>query len=556
MNFLGSLIKIAVFSGTYPDDEDLARARALHIIVWTLFAVGALTVALAPLVPGSGPYFRFLVAVCALYLVGSGLLFLNARGKTRLASFLFVVSSSALVTWLALTAGGVSASAVNWYVIIVAATGLLLGETAGFLAAGLVSALSLALVILELTGHLPSDLVIHSPIFLWFGVILSVVGIACVQYLAARMVREALSRVRKELQERGKREALFRAVVDNSYDAVVLLDVERHLKYVSPSFLRIGGYAPSEIEETYGPMYTHPDDRALTESMFRDALESPGTSHSLEYRVRHKQGHWIWLEVRATNLLNDPHVQALVLNVRDITDRKRSDDALQDSMEQLHALSAELEHAREQERKTTAREVHDELGQILTAIRMGVEKAGRRDATESATPDGGMGSLLHLVDQGIHAVQRIAARLRPGVLDDLGLLPAMEWRVEEFQKQSDIICSLSLPDTEPAIDEERSTALFRILGELLTNVARHAKATRIAVTLFENPQEFTMSVVDDGVGMAVGVPEGPHAFGFKGIKERLYPFGGHIAVQSGSEGGTEVVIHLPRVDRTSRQSHG
>jgi PAS domain S-box-containing protein len=674
--FIASL-RQAAFSDVFPDHEADERARAVCVIVWTLIAVGTLMLVLAPFVRGSGPFVRLLLPVCLLYLLGAGLLVLNAKRKTRLASILLVLGSAVVVTWLAWTGGGMRASAVFWYVIVVAFAGLLLGEIAGFAAAGFVSLLALGLVIVELTGNLPPDPVTHSPQLLWFGLLWAVIAIASVQFLAARTVKAALSRTRKEYLEREKSEALFRAVVENSYDSLVLLDVNRLIKYISPSFSRIGGYDPQDLAQKYGPQYTHPDDQALTESKFQEALRSPGASLSVEYRIRHKDGHWIWVEARITNLLDDPAVCALVLIIRDITDRKRADEALRksesyyralinntpdivsgfdregrylfvndsvarvssipprefegtrigdvpgftpeqadqrrrliqwvfetkepfegefdfrgpngtltfewrvypvldvegnvlsvfsinrditerkkadlalrDSMEQLHALSSELEHAREQERKTTAREVHDELGQILTAIRMGVERV-ERGSDRGQVPDSTeTHSLLQLVDQGIQAVQRIAARLRPGILDDLGLLAAIEWRVEEFQKQSGLTCTMTLPDTEPAVDDDRSTALFRILGELLTNIARHAKATAVTVSLAETAQEFLLCVKDDGVGTSGHEVRSPHSLGFKGINERLYPFGGTLVVEPAIPRGTAVTVRLPRVDRT------
>jgi signal transduction histidine kinase len=198
--------------------------------------------------------------------------------------------------------------------------------------------------------------------------------------------------------------------------------------------------------------------------------------------------------------------------------------------------------------------VHDELGQILTAIRMGVERVERSGrghvpgSTETL-------SLLELVDQGIQAVQRIAARLRPGILDDLGLLAAIEWRVEEFEKQSGLTCTMTLPDTEPAVDDDRSTALFRILGELLTNIARHAKATAVTVSLVETAQEFLLSVKDDGVGTSGNEVRSPHSLGFKGINERLYPFGGTLIVEPATPRGTAITVRLPRVDRTGTSRH-
>ena len=681
MRSVTSYLKLAVSPETSTSEEELTRTRALHVIFWTLAGVGIVLLIIVSLLPDFGPVSRLFGPVALVYLLAAVSLILNVRGKSRLVSVVFILTASVAITWIAMTAGGMRAAAVIWYVTIVAMAGLLLGEMAGFLTAGLVSILSLGLVFMEVTGNLPADLVTHSPILQWVGLFLAVIAIASIQFLAARTVREAYSRTRKELHERERSEALFRAVVENSYDAVVLLDINRQIKYVSPSFFRIGGYEPHEIEATYGPRYTHPDDLPYTELKFRKVLESPGTSVVLEYRIRHKQGHWIWVEGRIVNLLDTPDMECLVLNLRDvtdrklaeealresesyyralvnntpdivsgfdrdgryrfindsvakvsvnspghfigksvgeipefgpeqaaqrlrlirqvfetrqpyegefhfralgrdltyewrvypvldpegnvlsvlsigrdITDRKKADEALTDSLEQLHALSMELEHAREQERKTTAREVHDELGQILTAIRMSVEKIGRAPGGGNVDSDPGKQYLLDLVDHGIHAVQRIAARLRPGILDDLGLLPAIEWRVEEFQKQSGLRCSLSLPETEPTIDDERSTALFRILGELLTNVARHAKASAVAVSLADSADEFTLSVTDNGIGFSHTETQSPHALGFKGIKERLYPFGGQCVVRPDIGQGSQVVIHLPKKDR-ARRSH-
>ncbi len=661
-----------------PDMEGPERARALRSILWALMGLGALIVIVSLFIPGVGLFVRLALAVGCLYILCAAAFYLNSRRRTRLASILLVAGISILLTWLALTAGGIRANAAHGYVVLVAAAGLLLGEAALFVAAGSFALLSLGLVVIELTGYLPPDVVTRSPLFLWSGTLYILIAVACLQYLNTRMLRDRLLKQRKQeamlstilnaipqsvfwkdrrgvylgcnemfagatglgkpefvvgktdlelpwppteaegyrrddlevmnsnrpklhivepLQRAdGKRlwadtsksplvdphgevygvvgileditdriqveqalqksERLFRAVVENSHDGVVLLDINRRIKYISPSFARIAGYAPEEIEETFGPAYTHPDDRAFTEQRFRDALRAPGASISLEYRVRHKQGHWMWIEATASNLLDDPAVQAIVLNLRDITERKSAEDALQESMEQLHALSAELEHAREQERKSTAREVHDELGQILTAIRMGIERAGREGAMAHAAHGAETDSLLALVDQGILAVQRIAARLRPGVLDDLGLLAAMDWRVEEFQKQSGIACSLSLPETEPAIDEGRSTALFRIMGELLTNAARHAKASEVSVSLKETMEELIMSVKDNGIGIRLSDVGSPTALGFKGIRERLYPYGGRCIIPPAHERGTEIVIHLPKINPLRRNDHG
>jgi signal transduction histidine kinase len=154
-------------------------------------------------------------------------------------------------------------------------------------------------------------------------------------------------------------------------------------------------------------------------------------------------------------------------------------------------------------------------------------------------------AIITMIDNAIVIVQNVSARLRPGMLDYLGLLAAAEWQTEEFQKRSGISCSLRLPDHDLEIDDERSTVLFRILQETLTNVARHARAKHVTVSLIDSKNEIVMTVHDDGIGISDEQVRNPKSLGLLGIRERLHPFQGSCSVQRGVNGGTEVRVQLP-----------
>jgi signal transduction histidine kinase len=153
--------------------------------------------------------------------------------------------------------------------------------------------------------------------------------------------------------------------------------------------------------------------------------------------------------------------------------------------------------------------------------------------------------LLTLTGSAIKTVQNISTQLRPGMLDDLGILAAMEWQVEEFEKRSGIPCTLSLPDDDVIIDANISIALFRILQEALTNVARHAQAGRVTVVLSHSENGISLSITDDGIGIDSAVATKPTSLGLLGIRERLHPFGGTCRIEAASGGGTTVDIFVP-----------
>jgi signal transduction histidine kinase len=167
----------------------------------------------------------------------------------------------------------------------------------------------------------------------------------------------------------------------------------------------------------------------------------------------------------------------------EIAERQRAEKQLKHSRDQLRALAARLQSVREEERSSIAREIHDELGQACTAIKMDLALIGRKTTKRQVQLRAKVDSASQLVDNTIATLRRIASELRPRTLDDLGLSAALEWQAEEFESRTGIHCRVTLPQKPLALDSERSTAIFRIFQESLTNVARHAQATRVEARL-------------------------------------------------------------------------
>jgi PAS domain S-box-containing protein len=219
---------------------------------------------------------------------------------------------------------------------------------------------------------------------------------------------------------------------------------------------------------------------------------------------------------------------------------------LENSRAQLLLLAQHEQTRREEDRARMAREIHDELGQALTGLKMDLAWLQKHTRPKQKDLLQKFGDMSDLVDTTIQDVRRIATELRPGMLDDLGLVPAMEWQLQEFQKRSGIRCRFTSDLEEVALDAEETTVLFRILQETLTNVARHASATRVEVSLDEEQDYVRLRVRDDGRGITAGEVEGSRSFGLLGMRERVLLRSGDFSIQGTPDQGTTVVIKLPR----------
>jgi signal transduction histidine kinase len=230
----------------------------------------------------------------------------------------------------------------------------------------------------------------------------------------------------------------------------------------------------------------------------------------------------------------------------EVAERKRAELELQKSQELLRQLAAYQEQVKEDERKRIAREIHDDLGQNLMALRIDVSLLQTRTSHSHPLLNEQVSLALQHIDTSIKAVRTIINNLRPSVLD-LGLYAAIEWQVNEFERRTGIECTV-LMDEEKAdfdLDDQRATALFRILQESLTNVARHAQANKVWIELQRMEDTLLMKISDNGVGIYPGCRRKPNSFGLLGIGERINMLGGEFSVESPPGQGTVLIISIP-----------
>ena len=231
---------------------------------------------------------------------------------------------------------------------------------------------------------------------------------------------------------------------------------------------------------------------------------------------------------------------------RDVSDRVRALEELEQSRAELRALAARLQATREEERTRIAREVHDELGQALTALKLDVAwLESRQTRTDSGIFRLGDASLADRVDQTMQIVRRIASELRPSVLDQLGLEAAIEYLVQDASRRTGIAVTLDVAQEFPRLPDQIASHAFRIIQEALTNVTRHAKATRVDVTVRRAGKAIILSVADNGVGFAPDSLSGLSSLGLVGMRERARACGGVLMVRGKPGEGTSIVVTIP-----------
>lgn len=242
----------------------------------------------------------------------------------------------------------------------------------------------------------------------------------------------------------------------------------------------------------------------------------------------------------------DGECTGAVLVIRDITAHKRTEIALRESLGQLRSLSSRLQTAREQERTSIARDLHDELGHALTSLKMDVAWLTGHLKEESAPLLERSAAMSALIDRTIATVRALVTELRPSILDELGLLAAIEWQAAEFKRRTGIPARVSGPRKTPDLDAERATAIFRIFQEALTNVARHAAARSVAIVLKELRTRIVLEVRDDGRGVLPEEVQGRDSLGILGMRERARSVGGTMTLKGRPGKGTQVRLSVPK----------
>ncbi len=299
---------------------------------------------------------------------------------------------------------------------------------------------------------------------------------------------------------------------------------------------------------TFWMDHIHPDDEDWALSFCKKSAADK-KPYEFEHRMISRDGRVVWLR-NFVNVLTKTETVSLLIGVMiDITREKQSEEKLNKSREQLRSLSAHLQSVREEERTKVAREIHDDLGQVLTALKMDLALLNRGMLETSAVVPRKelmeeIGSMCKLVDQTIKTVRRICTELRPEVLDHLDLKAAMEWQIQEFLTRSGVTCEFNSNIQSVSLDRDSATALFRIFQETLTNVARHSNASHVKILLEENDDKLTMEVSDNGRGITEENLANSKSFGLMGMKERAFLLGGEVNIVGVPGKGTTVTVRI------------
>ena len=377
-----------------------------------------------------------------------------------------------------------------------------------------------------------------------------------------RSLKEARTRAHGKLAELAMREseARFKALVSNIPGTVLQLLLDKNggwsFSYVSEGCLALCGVTPRLLQRYPGFFFDLivPEDAvAFAQSMQASAREL--TDWNWEGRIHVSGSEEVkWVNLRSSpRRLDDGSVlwEGILSN---ITQGKLAELQVRRSREDLSRLSAHIESVKEHERGRIAREIHDDLGGTLTAIKIMLLRLGSGLAPDATRESDQLRSAETLVDGALDATRRIATELRPGILD-LGIVAAMEWQAAEFGKRMDMPCQMTCAHEEIPLEGELSIALFRIFQETLTNIAKHAGATRVDVELEADAETVTLQVHDDGRGIAAGDLAKPQSFGILGMQERARSLGGSASARK-TRSGTSVILRLPRSAPAQASSAG
>ncbi|CAK13390.1 PAS domain-containing sensor histidine kinase [Pseudomonas entomophila] len=354
---------------------------------------------------------------------------------------------------------------------------------------------------------------------------------------------------RRALAELRESEARLKGIAGNVPGLVFRLERDPaegdpEFPYISEGSEALVGYTPAAIQHPQMGLrnLVHPEDRGDYHRV-QDLALATDQDWSWQGRILTREGEQRWADIKATTrrLADGRMVWDGV--VWDITQGKQAELALASSQEQLRELSAHLESVREEEKARIAREVHDELGQMLTVLKLEVSMCELAYGELDTGLNERLASMKRLIAQLFQLVRDVATALRPPILD-AGIASAIEWQARRFEARTQIPCLVQVPDNLPPLSDAKATGLFRILQEALTNVMRHAQAHTVQIELVREGGQLRLTVIDDGKGFTPGEAR-PTSFGLVGVRERVLMLGGSMSLDSEPGEGTSLSVAIP-----------
>lgn len=344
-----------------------------------------------------------------------------------------------------------------------------------------------------------------------------------------------------------KAEEKYRTVANFTYNWETWMNPKGEFIYVSPSCLRITGYTTEEFihDPALFFMIIHPEDREMFVEHFNEEQQDDLTLWTLDYRIHTREGEERWIG-HHSQLVYDAKGNFLGQrgSSRDITQQKRAEKVLIDSQNHLRELTQRMDAVAEAERKHIAQEIHDELGHLLTALKYDMDGLFNNSELSMEEVKSEMDSMISMVDSLIDSVRKIATDLRPGILDHLGLIAALEWKINNFKLRTRMQVHYEQYDICFNFNKNETIIIYRIVQEVLTNVVRHSKANELWVTVFVEDNDFVLKIKDDGIGFSTRGQHQKGSLGLMGMRERALSIGGKIQIESALNKGTTVTFLL------------
>lgn len=338
---------------------------------------------------------------------------------------------------------------------------------------------------------------------------------------------------------------LFEKVWKITTDGLRLTNKDGNIIAVNDAFCNIVGLSRDKLlQQPFFNIY----EKELRDQLLNEYIEdfkSGNVKTGFEKEVCLWNGRRVWLDFSNSLIHISAHNTLLLSTIRDITGRKKSEASLKKYADQLRGLASHLQSVREEERTMIAREIHDELGQVLTVLKIQITLLANKLRDDQPELKEKILNAAKVIDETVESVQKISAKLRPGILDNLGLVPAIEWQAQEYQKNTGIKCECYLPKDDIILNEEKSTAVFRIFQEALTNAGRHSSADVVMISLFKNNGALTLSISDNGCGITEAQKNDPNSLGLLGMKERVLLLNGEFEIFGKENRGTTVRAIVP-----------
>jgi PAS domain S-box-containing protein len=354
-------------------------------------------------------------------------------------------------------------------------------------------------------------------------------------------------RMRRAGEQRIQSEKLLLDSIINSLPGVFYLyDREGNFLQWNRNFEIVSGYGTREVSTMHPLDFFHSNDRKLVESRINEVFTSGYADVIVDLYTKEKHRIPYYFNGRKVNFNG---MDCLIGMGLDITDRIKTENALLERTEEIEKLSTHLQNIREEERSRIALEIHDVLGQQLTALKMDSTWLKKRSVDDPLNMER-ISSMISLIDDTIKTVRRISSELRPGILDDLGLVAALEWQGAEFEKNTGIVMQFETNKNDVALDRNFSTNVFRVYQEALTNVARHAHATRVHTRFIHDDDFLQLVIKDNGRGIDFTEIGEKKSLGLISMKERARLFRGEVLVENALPHGTVVTLKVPLAKMT------